>query len=360
MKDKKMKDNEMMEMLKVVAPGTPLREGLENILKAKKGALIVVGDSAEIMNLVDGGFTINKDYTPSHLYELAKMDGAIILTRDAKKILFANTQLIPDSYIPTMETGIRHRTADRVAKQTGELVISISQRRNIITLYKGQSRYILNDTGRILARANQALQTLQKYKSVLDNMMTNLSVLEFEDMVTLYDVIIVVQRTEMVMRVVSEIEKYICELGSEGRLVSMQLEELVNHTVEDGELVVRDYFIPSEERTADDVLKQLRACSQDELLDLTFLCRALGYYGGMNILDINVHTRGYRMLSKVPRLPFSVISNLVCRFGNLQGVLRATIENLDDVEGIGEIRARTIKESLRRIQEQLLMDNRRI
>ncbi|MBZ4645662.1 MAG: diadenylate cyclase [Petroclostridium sp.] len=360
MREERVKGNELIDVLKVVAPGTPLREGLESILRAKTGALIVVGDSAQVMNLVDGGFAINKDYAPTYLYELAKMDGAIILSRDAKKILFANTQLIPDPSISTMETGTRHRTADRVARQTGELVISISQRRNIITLYKGQNRYILNDTGRILTRANQALQALEKYKVVLDSAMTNLSVLEFEDMVTLYDVIIAIQRAEMVMRIAFEIDKYICELGNEGRLVSMQLEELVNHTEEDEVLVIQDYFVPLEGKTADDVLKQVRLSSQEDLLDLTFLCRSLGYYGGMSILDASVFPRGYRMLSKVPRVPMSVVSNLVSRFENFQGILRASIGELDDVEGIGEIRARTIKESLRRIQDQLLMDNRRI
>ncbi|WHH61323.1 DNA integrity scanning diadenylate cyclase DisA [Petroclostridium sp. X23] len=360
MRDERMKGNALMEALKVVAPGTSFREGLESILRAKTGALIVIGDSSQVMDIIDGGFTINKEFTPAHLYELAKMDGAIILTRDIKKILFANAQLVPDPSIDTFETGIRHRTADRVAKQTGELVISISQRRNIITIYKGHNRYVLKDAGSILVRANQALQTLEKYKSVLDNAMTNLGVLEFEDMVTLYDVVVVLQRTEMVMRVVYEIDKYICELGSEGRLVSMQLEELVNHTEQDGALVIRDYYVPMEGKTAEDIVRQIHCCTQEELLDFSFLCRALGYYGGMSILDAAVGCRGYRMLSKVPRVPASVIANLVNKFIDFQGILNASIEELDEVEGIGNVRARTIKESLEKIQQQLLTDNRNI
>lgn len=161
------KDEDMTEILKSIAPGTPIREGLDNILKAKTGALIVISDSKEVLdNIVDGGFTINEEYTSSRLYELAKMDGAIVLSGDLKKILFANAQLIPSHEILTLETGTRHRTAERTAKQTGELVISISQRRSIITVFKGNDRYILEDTDAVLNKANQAIQTLEKYKKV--------------------------------------------------------------------------------------------------------------------------------------------------------------------------------------------------
>ena len=114
-------DSKFHRALKSIAPGTPLREGLEHILRAKTGALIVVSDSPTIMALVDGGFAIECDYSPAHLYELAKMDGALVLSQDGKKIRYANAQLIPDSSIPSAETGTRHRTAERVANQSGEL-----------------------------------------------------------------------------------------------------------------------------------------------------------------------------------------------------------------------------------------------
>ena len=181
-------DKEIKSILKVVAPGTQLREGLENILRAKTGALIVLGDSEEIMKLVDGGFMINAEYNSSYIYELAKMDGAIILSSDLKRILFANTQLVPDSSIPTFETGTRHRTANRVAKQTGAIVIAISQRRHIISVYKNDLKYVLRESSVVLARANQAIQTLEKYVSVLDRVLNNLNTQEFQDMVTLMDV----------------------------------------------------------------------------------------------------------------------------------------------------------------------------
>src|ERR1700737_837073 len=191
----------MSLLLQLVAPGTPFRDGLENVLRAKTGALIVVGYNPDVMEIVDGGFSINCEFSPNYLYELAKMDGAIILSEDVKRILYANTQLIPNSAITSIETGIRHRTAERVAKQTGNLVISISQRRNVITLYQGNLRYSLNDLAVILTKANQAIQTLEKYKVVLDQVLTDLSALEFEELVTLHDVAVTLRRVEMVLRI---------------------------------------------------------------------------------------------------------------------------------------------------------------
>ncbi|QEK11136.1 DNA integrity scanning protein DisA [Crassaminicella thermophila] len=356
-KEDRIKEEGIIESIKILAPGTPLREGLENILRAKTGALIVIGDNEEVMDLVDGGFYINVDLSTAYLYELAKMDGAIILSSDAKKILYANTQLIPDPSIPSSETGIRHRTAERVARQTGLIVISISQRRNIITIYKGYSKYIVQDTNKILNKANQAIQTLEKYRKVLDQAMINLSALEFEDLVTIQDVAVVLQRTEMVMRIVSEIEKYISELGNEGRLVSMQLEELLANVREDGQYVIEDYMIQDENIDYNTISRQIKNLSSEELLDLSNIGKILGYNSGLNgLLDMPISPRGYRILSKIPRLPLTVIQNVVNHFKDFQKILKASIENLDDVEGIGEVRARAIKEGLRRVQEQVLLD----
>lgn len=356
MREEYLKDKEMLDLLRIMAPGTLLREGLENILRARTGALIVISDSEDVMRLMDGGFYINTEYSAAHLYELAKMDGAIIMSKDMKRILYANALMIPDASIPTEETGTRHKSAERVARQTGEIVVCISQRRNIITLYKGSKKYILRDTSTILTRANQALQTLEKYKTVLNSAFNNLSVLEFEDIVNLDDVSYVVQRVEMVMRIVAEIERYICELGNEGRLVSMQLEELLGSIEEDGLYVIEDYMLPVDNRTSEDVLEQIRAFTYEELMDLTSICRALGYYGGVSSLDINVSPKGYRIMSKVPRVPKAVGRHVVDTLSNFQNILRASIEDLDEVEGIGEVRARTIKDGIRRVQDQLLID----
>ena len=219
------KDDSITEALKLIAPGTPIRNGLENILKAKTGALIAIGDTKEVLDLVDGGFWLNVDYTSSRLYELAKMDGAIILSSDLKKILYANTQLIPSSEIPTTETGTRHRTAERTAKQTGALVISISQRRGMITIFRGSERYVLKESDAVVSKANQALQTVEKYKKVFDSKLNILNEYEFNDIVTLENVLIAIQRAEMVIKVVDEVNRAINELGEEGRLLEMQLNE---------------------------------------------------------------------------------------------------------------------------------------
>lgn len=349
-------DDKFMQSLRILAPGTPLREGLENILRAKTGALIVIGDSPQVMELVEGGFEINSEFSPASIYELAKMDGAIILSSDAKRILAANTQLIPDPGIPSVETGIRHRTAERVARQTGEMVVSISQRRSVITLYKGAMKYVLRDISVILAKANQAVQTLEKYKAVLDRALVNLSELELADMVTVYDVAKAIQRTEMVLRIVKEIERYISELGTEGRLVSMQLDELVTDVEPEGLLIIQDYCTILHEKTPEEILQTIRNWSAEDLLDLSLISRALGFMGNVGALDQPVSPRGYRILDKVPRLPWPVIENLVQTFGALQEILQASIEELDEVEGIGEVRARAIKEGLNRFRDQIMLD----
>ncbi|WP_240512059.1 DNA integrity scanning diadenylate cyclase DisA [Paludifilum halophilum] len=332
------------------------REGLDNVLGAKTGALIVVGYDDSVRELVDGGFHIDCPFSPAYLYELAKMDGAIILSNDGRRILYANTQLVPSSAIPSTETGIRHRTAQRTARQTGKLVISISQRRNVITLYQGNHRYALKDIGVILTKANQAIQTLEKYKSVLDQSMTNLSALEFEELVTLNEVAMVMQRIEMVLRIKSEIERYINELGTEGRLISMQLEELVVNVEEEARLVIRDYCRDPDCQSPTAVLEKLHKLSADELLEHAHIVRFMGYIGSNNIQEESVAPRGYRILNKIPRLPAPIIQKLIHRFESLPRVMMATIEELDDVEGIGDVRARTIKEGLKRIQEQVFID----
>lgn len=355
-REEKSADGRLVRSLRLVAPGTTLYEGLENILRARTGALIVVGDSEEVLKLCDGGFHINGDLNPANLYELAKMDGAIIVSRDAKRILLANAHLAPDALIPSLETGTRHRTAQRVAVQTGELVVAISQRRNVITLYQSQAKYVLQDVGVILAKAQQALNTLERYKTVLEQVLTSLTALEFEDLATAFDVATAIQRAQMVARIANEIERYIAELGSEGRLVSMQLDELMVDIEDEGLLVIRDYLRSEGDVTPEDVWEQLFAWSSEDLLDLTLIVRALGLGGGLNVLESLVTPRGYRILTKIPRLPFPVIDNLVGAFGSLPKILEASIDQLDGVEGIGEVRARAIKEGLRRLREQTLID----
>lgn len=357
-REEKFLEEKLVKALKILAPGTALRSGIENILRGKMGALIVVGDSPQVMAATEGGFKIDCEFTPAYLYELAKMDGAIILSHDARRILYANTQLVPNPELPSHETGIRHRTAERMARQTGELVIAISQRRSLITLYQGPTKYMLQDIGLLLVKANQALQTLEKYRMVLDKDLISLSALEFEDMVTVFEVARVIQRCQLVIRIVKEIEGYICELGSEGRLVSMQMHELAGNAENEVLLVIQDYGVFPNEKSPREIQEQLNRWTSEELTDLVAIGRALGYGASASILDLSVSSRGYRILQKVPRLPTPIISNLVETIGNLPSILKASIEELDEVEGIGEVRARAIKNGLKRLQEQVILDQR--
>ena len=347
-------DEEIKSILKLMSPGTALREGLENILRAKTGGLIVIGDDENVMKIVDGGFNINSDYSPAYVYELAKMDGAIVLSSDLKKIIYANTQLVPDYTLTTYETGTRHRTANRVAKQTGNIVIAISQRRNIITVYKGDLKYVLQESSVILARANQAIQTLEKYVTVLDRVINNLNLLEFQDLTTIFDVVTAIQRTEMVMRVVEEIKRYIVELGNEGRLIAMQLSELIRFIERDGILLIRDYC--KENMDYNDIYNEIQKVTSEELVDLDLIAKLLGY-GGMPLTDTLISPKGFRILFKVPRIPVSVIENLVKHFKQLKYVIDADTEKLDQVDGIGEARAKAIRSGLKRIKEQIYLKN---
>ncbi|MEW6540967.1 MAG: DNA integrity scanning diadenylate cyclase DisA [Bacillota bacterium] len=349
----------LLRVLRTVAPGTPLREGLEHILRSESGALIVVADRPEILEIAEGGFHVNADFSPAKLYELAKMDGAIILDKDARRIIAANTQLVPDLGIPSNETGIRHRTAERVARQTDALVISISERRRVITIYKGPMKYVLRDLEVIFTKANQALQTLEKYRAVADRVLVNLSIAEFEDTVTLFEVAKVIQRAVMTLKVVREIHKFICELGTEGRLITMQLDELISNVENEGLMVIRDYTVTPEEKSPRQVLGIIESWPSEDLLDLPLIARVLGYSGGSGILEQNVSPRGYRVLGKIQRLPHPVVENLVGVFTNLNKVLNASLNELDEVEGIGETRARSIKEGLSRYWNQLLQERYR-
>ncbi len=285
------------------------------------------------------------------------MDGAIILSKDLKKILLANTQIIPSCKILTDETGTRHRTAERTAKQTGELVISISQRRNIITVFKGDFRYTIEDTAKIITRANQALQTLENYKKVFDTKLGILNEYEFNDIVTLDNVITCLQRVEMVMKISEEVNRAIYELGIDGFLVKMQLEELIENLPNEELLIIKDYVAPSRRLIPEKILNLIRENAKDGFIDSNTIAKLLGYEIFENYEEIAVYPRGYRILSKIPRMPNTIVNNLVKTFKSFQHILAADIQKLDEVEGIGEVRARTIKQSLRRMQEQFMFDN---
>jgi diadenylate cyclase len=341
-----------------VAPGTVLRDGLERILRGRTGGLVVLGTDRVVDAMASGGFTLDVEFSAQRLRELAKMDGAVICDRDATRIVGAAVQLLPDPSTPTDEQGTRHRTADRVAKQTGFPVVSVSKSMNTIALYVVGRRYVLEDSGAILSRANQALATLERYKMRLDEVSGTLSALEIEDLVTVRDVGVVAQRLEMVRRISAEIDGYVVELGTDGRLMSLQLEELVAGVATDRELVVRDYLPPGgrRARNLETALAELDALSAEDLLDLTLVAKAIGYTPGPDLLDQPVSPRGFRLLARVPRLPEVVLDRLVGHFGGLQKLLAASIDDLQAVEGVGEARARSVREGLSRLAESSILE----
>jgi diadenylate cyclase len=342
-----------------VAPGTQLRDGLERILRGHTGALIVLGHDKTVETLCTGGFPLDVEFAATRLRELAKMDGAIVLDSDLTKIVRAATHLVPDPSIPTEESGTRHRTAERVARQTGYPVVSVSQSMRIIALYVDSRRYVLDDSAAILSRANQALATLERYKLRLDEVSGTLSALEIEDLVTVRDTVVVTQRLEMVLRIASEIDGYVVELGTDGRLLALQRDELMAGVIQERELVVRDY-IPTphgrKPRTVEHVLADLDEMSAADLLDLEVIARVCGFGGAADVLDTAVSPRGYRLLARVPRLPPAVIDRLVDHFGGLQKLLAATIDDLQLVDGVGETRARSVREGLSRLAESSILE----
>jgi len=346
------REDPMLTALESVAPGTPLRQALEYIIAARTGALIVIGDEEGADAISNGGFEIGAEFTPQRLFELSKMDGAILLDVEVTRIRRANAHLMPDPSLPTSETGMRHRTAERVSRQTDALVISVSQRREVVSLYRGGTRLILEDIDVVLAKANQALQTLQRYRSRLDEVSAHLTALECEDLVTFGAVAVVVQRSEMLRRVAREVNRHVTELGTEGRLVQLQADELTAGADDDYLMLIRDYLPDSTPRKAAAALNRIGSLEPDQLLDVSAIGVAMGYAAKTDLEEQRVVSRGYRQLRRIPLLPGTVINRLVDRFGTLAGLLDADVADLDDVDGVGARRARAISDGLRRIRER--------
>ncbi len=472
----------MAGALALVAPGQPLREGLERVLLAKRGALVVVGDDPAVLSICTGGFLFDAEFSPQRLSELAKMDGAIIVSADASRIARANVHLMPSSSIPTTETGTRHRTAERVARSMDVPVVSVSAAMGIVTVYRSVERHVLQPTARLHERVNQALQTLLRFRQRFDVAVATLSVLEVEDTVTVRDVAAVLQPAELAVRIAEEIEIALVELGEEGRLLRLQLEELIDGVDKIRRLVVRDYarqqgpacpVTPADgaaghrghgrgqrhaamsaggattvamaaagggaspvasgvstrragSRTpgsgfvtksgdapgidaadghrrgagttdadgagntksgdapgvdaadghrrgagttdADGAgtgwvapdpeigLRILARLGTDELLDTRRVAAALGIMASQVDLDASLEPRGYRMLHRLPRFPEVVLDRIVEHFAGLQRIMRASVGELEEVGGVGEARARTVKDGLARLAEANILD----
>jgi diadenylate cyclase len=348
-------DSKILSAVGRIAPGTELRAAIDDIIRSSEGALIVIGEPNELAFLFSGGIKLDVPFRSQLLYELAKMDGAIIVNSQVTKISYANVQLMPDPTIPSAETGTRHRTAERVAKQTDALVISISQQRETVTVFVGHSRYQLELIADVLAKTNQALSTLETYRARLEQVLTRLTALEFQNAVMLDDVLVTLQRAELTTRMAEEIERACVELGEEGRLIRMQLEELVADVPDEKAALVYDYHAEGgPERTAEG-LDALAALPYNQLLEFELLA-VLGFPATVNPLDYSVSPRGYRVLSHIPRLPDGVVKRVVANLEGLEGIVRASQRELEAVEGVGTVRAREIREGLRRLQEHNLVD----
>jgi diadenylate cyclase len=349
-------DPRLLRALDMVAPGTPLREGIDNIIHARTGGLILIAETDDVSFLFSGGIRLDVDYSPALLYQVAKMDGAIVLAPEANRICWANVQLMPDPTILSMETGTRHRTAERVAKQTKALVIAISERRDVVSLYIEDIKYILEDLPTVLSKANQGLATLEKYRARLEQVSGRLTALEFAGGAVLYDVLSALQRAELVTRMATEVERYIIELGAEGRMIEMQLEETVVGVISERAALVRDYSAVDSEPAIERMLSEFAELSHTELLDFGRLAELLGYDRKLNTIDFPVTPRGYRALARVPRLPRLVAQKVVHRFGDLEALMAASDAELEAVEGVGEARVKEIREGMRRLQEVDIVD----
>ena len=352
-----MKEREeelLLASLRSIAPGTDIRTGIEYILQGKSGALIVVGDSEQVLKLVDGGFYIGCNFTPAKFYELAKMDGAIILSHDASRILYANAHLYPNPLIKTTETGTRHRTAERVAKQTRSLVVSISQKRDVVTIYIDTIKYILEEPRIVLSKASQAVQTLAKYKEGLDYLMVNLNIRELEDMVTLFDVATVLQRSAIVQKTEKEVKRFIYELGTDGRLLNMQLEELMINVADESMKIIEDYIVSHDKAKLNDVKNKISNIGEEALFELENTARILGYKYDDNLKEFSVSPRGVRIISEIKRMPDNLLKNIVDKFSSLKNIMGASIEQLSEVQGMGKVRASLLHDRLKKFSEYYL------
>src|SRR6476659_5729989 len=344
-------DPRLLRALDMVAPGGALREGIDNIVHASTGGLIVVGEPGDLSHLLSGGIKLDIDYTPAMLYQVAKMDGAIVLNAEATNIAWANVQLMPDPTILSSETGTRHRTAERVSKQTEALVVAISQRRDVVSLYVEGTKYKLQDIPAVLAKANQGLATLDKYRERLDQISGRLTQLEIEGRTVLHAALSALQRAELTTRMAVEVERYIVELGTEGRLIEMQLEETMVGVAGEKTALIRDYSVEDTEENLATTLAAIARMPHQDLLDFGRLAELLGYDRKVSALDFPVSPRGYRVLGRIPRLPKLVVQRIIHVFGGLDEVLAARDDDLEAVEGVGAGRAKDIREGLRRLQE---------
>ncbi|MCL4443891.1 MAG: DNA integrity scanning diadenylate cyclase DisA [Actinobacteria bacterium] len=390
------------DALPLLAVGMPLREGLERVVQAHRGALVVMSDREEVLSLCSGGFLLNTEFSPQRLAELAKMDGAIVLSEDTSHISRANVHLVPNHSIPTSETGTRHRTAERVARSTGVPVVSVSTTMGVITLYEGNRKHVLKDRRYLFNQTTQVIQTLTRFRQRFDLAITSLSALELEGAATLRDVVGTLQPAELVCRLADEVNGYLVELGDDGRLLKLQLDELSTGIVEARNFIMQDYVnvtnsidraIASSPSSApisiaannhnvhangaptdgslnttrqsgesiiniatQHAIRSLQQMSTEELADTENIARAIKGRGENSELDSSVEPRGYRLLHRLSHIPDPIVDRIVEHFGNLQAIMRASQSSLEEVEGVGTGRATTLRNGLARLAEMSILE----
>ncbi|MGA9275596.1 DNA integrity scanning diadenylate cyclase DisA [Ilumatobacter sp.] len=347
-------NEQMRQALARISPGTPLRDGIERVVRAKAGALLVLDDGADVLSICSGGFLVDAPYSPQRLSELAKMDGAIIISSDGGRIARANVHLVPDPTVPTSETGTRHRTAERVARSLSVPVVSASEEMGVINVYAGGGKRQLQEIGRLLERANQALQTLERYKIRLDDAMAKLTAVEVEDLATLRDVAGVVQRGEMVHRIADEIETMIVELGVDARLLRLQLDELYGEIDDELELVVQDYV--ADDRSPSETLAIMSRLTDEETHDLRLAAEALHRLEDDDDLSMSVTPRGLRLLHRTKRLSSDSAIAIAGHFDGLSKLQRASVDDLSKVAGIDGATAAEVRETIARVTESAILD----
>ena len=354
MKKKEPKKKILEYVFSILAPGTPLRSAIDRVQEASLGAIVVLGDPSDLSGRIRGGFKLNTPYTPQKLYELSKMDGGIILSEDIKTIYGANIQLQPNSNIKTDESGTRHQSAHRVAKQTGNLVITVSERRNKITIYKGEFRYTLHDIGDLLVKSSQAMTALEKYAVAISKNLINLTVSEFDNMVTLYDIVEIIRMYGLLFRMSDELIEYISELGAEGRLVKIQYQEIMLNQDEEFTDLIRDY--KKNDEKVEKVMENLRMLNKEELLEDENIVEILGYNLKNISLDEIINSRGYRILGTINKVTKKDIEMLVAEFTEIQAILMATAEEMTQVKGISKLKAEHINKALIRLRNRVMLD----
>ncbi len=328
------------ETLERLAPGTPMRRALERIIQQGKGGLVVLGDGAPVSEVSSGGFAlVGATFTPARLAELSKMDGGIVLDDSWGAILAVAVHFLPDGSIPTDETGARHRTAERMAEQTGKPVVAVSEGRRVATLfYEGQKIELATPT-EVAAYVNQELQSLDRLRSRLDEAEAKLIRVEVAGLATYRSAVTVLQRAELVERLGQVVEARTLTLGEEGRIVVLQLHDLLGGVDWTTRAVLQDYLKPLRARAVDRAVSRLRALSGTDLEDPSRVGKELGFPD----LDDPADPRGFRILSQLGRLPDSVREDIIRHFGSLSKLLTADEESLLRVEGVGETRAGQLK-----------------